>query len=215
VSLGTLQENPLKRSPTLKPFVLDILLSEGRKLIEGCLVDYEKKSTAHSNTLDKELCKPYEDALDRAQKAAEEGIGLLREELNRIEQHVDNLRAKRWPEVTADSQKHSGSSSGRNRAPPQNDPFAKLALQFSAEPKDLRLFSQEEAQLVKASYAYKKNFRSGHPDHFAFSMASRSLCEIKARSHSQGFTSVTQTFGSCMSVPTSSVRVFSAAPRSL
>jgi hypothetical protein len=195
----------------LKPFILDILLSEGEDLIKAYLMNYEKQSTKHSNMLDKELCKPYEDALDRAEKAAEEGIGLLRNELKMIERHVDKCR-DRWPEVTAASQKSSGANSGRKRNS-KNDPFIGLAQQFDSEPKDLRLFSQEEVQLVKASYAYKKNFKSDKPDTFAFCMAPLSLCQIKARS--EGFASVTQTFGSCMSVPVSAVRVFAAAPRSL
>jgi RNA-dependent RNA polymerase len=197
----------VERPAGLGVFILDTLLQEGERLSASYMDSYREVSKSLSKTKDRDLCRPYVDACDRAALARKAGVPHLYDELQKIEEHVRNIH-EGWPQAyveTTGGPDHSGASATQYHP----SPITSLAGKFAAGPSNLIILSNDEAERIKASFAYDKFFNPYKPDHFAFSMAFASLCSIKARA--KGPVAMTASFGDCMSIPPSIIRVFAAA----
>jgi hypothetical protein len=171
----------VRRPNALGPFILDVLQEDGRHLSDTFLGDYEKLNSPASKQ-DHHLLKPYEEIEMRLSEMeslsrvnVKDLIREAREELKEIEKHVKRMKDD-WPKVSrpATKAKHKAGST-RNRE------VEALRRRFVSTPDvpHLSLLRVGDVAAIRASYAY----RLCHKDkpYFAFSMASKDLCRIKAR----------------------------------
>jgi hypothetical protein len=203
---GIISDGEVKRVHDLDEFILDALLDEGKKLMTEYLLAYQKASERLSHQKDQDLCHPYFAAVKRAERAKQDGVPGLHEELKNLTARVRELH-KQWPEACSKkslSPKKPSRSKGTKAASPKDNAIADLAKRFALLSKGLVFFSETEAQTISGSYAYECDHRS----QFAFSVALPSLCAIKARA--QGSTTMTRSFASSVAVPSSVVRVLAA-----
>jgi len=188
------EDAPCKREPGQKPFILDVLVDEGRRMRDDLLTRYDRRRLTMSERRDPDLLRPIEDAERTAATADEAGIKLYSSNLKDIHDHVETFH-KKWITIIDASK---STSSPRSRSPPDkpkaNDPWDMLAREFAKPPvfRCLTLLQPEEIKLIVASCAYRKSHK------FAFSAAFYMLCTIKARA--LGFVPFTTQFAESMTV---------------
>ncbi|EIW87305.1 hypothetical protein CONPUDRAFT_87147 [Coniophora puteana RWD-64-598 SS2] len=185
---------PCKRDKGQKPFILDVLVDEGRRMRDAFLTKYDARKQTMGERHDRDLLKPVEDAEKMAAAMEREGIPFYSSNLQEMERHIDTFY-KRWI-VLIDASKSSSSSRSRSPADKSktNDPWDALARDFAKVPpfQSLQCFPDAEVKCIIASRAYRRSRK------FAFNAAFLTLCSIKARA--LGCVPFTTQFAESMSV---------------
>ncbi|CAL1694877.1 unnamed protein product [Somion occarium] len=188
-----------------EPFVLDELLAEGEKVQTECLQAFDHLSEDCRRTADPDLLRPWRSACE-----ARNEHSAIRQELSSIEQQVQRLR-EQWSSVWGDNNRQKQIATpkkgkGRNKKNSRNKGLDCLVDSFRKPPEGVVLLSHlRQVEVLKASYAYSLK------DRFAFAVAFKTLCSIKA--DSCGSTAFTKQFAETMAMPSSAYRVFSLEQR--
>ncbi|EGO19098.1 hypothetical protein SERLADRAFT_352904 [Serpula lacrymans var. lacrymans S7.9] len=195
---------------TSEPFILDVIVHEGLKLRDTHLNQYEKRGETLNRKLDKDLCKPFEDAEKRAVNAEKQGFPGLSHNLHEIKEHVDGVGIF-WKRISAQSAREREGSPRKNSKhtssqESSNDNYRKIASEFAKELpfKNGCHFSEGEIEKIKASYLYACTPYSSSPK-AAFAAAHADLCNIKAQA-ARGITFTPQ-FAESFSITSSTIRV--------
>lgn len=188
-----------RRSLFLPPFILDELQAFGQTLYREHSNKYNKLETRGLDRIkDKDLLRPYEDALIVAGQ-----IPQVEEDLKIIKKYVDDLEGD-WLEVVhSDNQRNtSGESTSKSKEARKikNAKVARIAQALERTPAGIQILGYfHSVDAIKASYAYSLRPK------FAYSVAMRQLCDIKA--HSKGSTAFTTTFAETMSIAPAAAKV--------
>ena len=181
----------IKRGSQGRPFILDILVEHGRYLKDKLLEDYENLwSSRTEDECDEDLNRFWKDATARANQAKLSGFPGFASNLEDIERHVrQSYDAFRRATSTTTFKRESlpGSDS-------KGDPYNVVAREFAQEPtfRTFQFFSHDDVRLLKASLAATKSVK------FAFCVAHKDLCAIKARTG--GNVAFTNQFAQVMSI---------------
>lgn len=191
---------PAIRSPSLTAFVLDTLVKKGEGLREKHIQVFDNCSSNLVTRHDPDLLKPYREAKQRAAAAAEEdGYYRYNDELEALRQHIDDVytvHQRFWAKSPC-----KPATNQTRKASPSDSPSSHIALQFANGPEGHSLFRTQNLASIKASYAYT----AGTP-FFAFSVAFRDLCAIKAEASDHVPTA--RFISEAMSIRSSFVRVY-------
>ncbi|CCM02288.1 uncharacterized protein FIBRA_04376 [Fibroporia radiculosa] len=190
----------LKRNPDLPDFVLDGF--QERILQEiGIRKDrIDKLLPPHRRVLhpDQDLIAPWQDWVERAKRAKQDGNSRVGEELLAIQAFVE----LRFAEATTDTafattkairRTNSGRYLSKGKAPMSDlpiehrqDMFRKLSRKFNSGPKTvggkaLLYFDEPTLRRVRASYAYYYDHKKSYNgwSRFPWNVALAALCEIK------------------------------------
>ncbi|KAK7695210.1 hypothetical protein QCA50_002400 [Cerrena zonata] len=187
----------LPRDPRLGPFILKQLQDRVEVIRQDVMAN---KLKTENFPKDPNLLRPWTDAMKVTYDA-------VKQELKLIQAHVDSCRED-WPKVWHSEQGSNHDSSDKNvqKKEKQNHQrrLQNLREKFRQVPDGivmLPLLGPGIVDILKASYAY--TLRDSEP--FAFSMAFKLLCRIKAES--QGMVAVTREFSESMSIPGSIARI--------
>lgn len=181
---GTLKM--VSNSPSSTPFlnILSLLQEAGQKKGHQLFERYEaQRPEGPRQSRDPDLCKPYQLATDYALTAYDQSkIAAFTDEMSRIRTHVKEA-LKLFHEASLQSQAKQDSPTKRSRGArkqksDQEDPMLASARAYAEPVKDIVL--TRDVEQVKASYAYRES------PSFAFSVAFRELCHIKALASSDG-----------------------------
>lgn len=191
------QNGATRRGEALKPFILDELLSFGHSVAKNLWVEYDKPAMESFRTKDQHLLRPYQRILEKLSEMrslprvkVDDFLGEARRELGAIEEHVDAMKSE-WASNTR----------GQDHA------IEILRRKFTSRSPDVaHLALLGDVSEIRASYAYSRCI-SSNPK-FAFAMAFKELCNIKARE--LGGTILDSEFAELMSIPKSTVRTLSA-----
>ncbi|KAF8520442.1 RNA dependent RNA polymerase-domain-containing protein, partial [Hysterangium stoloniferum] len=205
-------------------FIMDHLKEGGMRQYHGHMAKFEKflsdaqgsfkvsKGIQSEGTyVDSALMTPWEAAQRRAQLLLDTtGQSLMKQELEVIKNHVDNMRKKYRERKQGNNKVRSplrkdNTSFTSRPIEERQDILRQLSLEFNQMP-DIAFItlSPEDTQRYKASYAYiteteEREKRYGGFSRFPFDMAMRELCKIKAASCG-GHKTVTSTFYSVFNV---------------
>lgn len=174
-------------------------MEEGDNLRKETLSDYRRLKN-HSMEEDQDLSRPWIAAEAKASQARMIGIFGFTENLKDIETHVEEAW-KMYQRTGAITRGSPAASEGTSK-----DEYYDKVASFFAKPPSFRsfmFFSDADVQTLKASLASTKSLI------FAFSVAFRDLCAIKARATSN--IAITHQFAQCITVPNIVVRTFSQA----
>jgi len=164
---------PIQRdNDTLGPFILDQLMEAGEEMRDMHLQElHDKYKDDRDFRKDRDLLRPFQDAQAMAERMMEQGNYEFSEELKLIATHVDEIYIayKKSPVV-----RMSSALQRRNRGKPKvsESSTTEFARQFFEGPPT---FVTGDVRAVKASCAYTKCTAT-----FAFAVAHRDLCAIKA-----------------------------------
>ncbi len=196
--------NKLPKSSEKRDFILDVLEDVGRSLRDDILKEYEQQTICSGR--DADLIKPLQDIKRRV--AAGDGNGpdhqtackVLAKELELIEEHVRQVNSayKRipWRSISASIGKGK-----KVKGDQKEDPTRKVAAMYASEVPGIILMSDREVTRVKASFAYKE--MSQYNENFAFAVAFKDLCDIKASESSDGAAAVMRSLDEMKSIPAS------------
>ncbi|KAG2358031.1 RNA dependent RNA polymerase-domain-containing protein [Suillus spraguei] len=182
------------------PYILDVLVDEGRRLRDDFLKQYSVLRSSSTNTTDHDLTSPYLSASHRATQASHAGLHVLQDNLNAVKVHVQRAHGN-WQTAVVLQKKPS---EGRGSSDPKSQAIQK-AVQLFARRLDLevQIFSDEDLKAIMASYAYSLSST------FGFSVAFAELCAIKARA--QGAVLFADRFAEVMCIPNHILRALSQA----
>ncbi|KAG1749807.1 RNA dependent RNA polymerase-domain-containing protein [Suillus paluster] len=185
------------------PFILDILVDEGRRLRVEFLKKYSSLQKPSTRMVDHDahLTLPYTSASRRATQAVHVGFHGLQVNLTVAKKHVEKAHED-WQRAIA---MRNSASKVRGCSDPKEQEIQKAAQYFAQRPlfQDTLFFSQEELKTVMASYAYTLS------PTFGFSVAFAELCAIKARA--QGAVLFEDKFAQVMNIPSNILRALSQA----
>ena len=140
--------------------------------------------------LDNDLAQPWLEAWERSEALSKLGHPELCEELRRMKAHVEAAYEERTAIIKTYSSKPQRGRSSFTELPieKRQDALRALSRMFHAAPTDLEYFDTLTASRLKASYAYiyDREKSRKHWSRFPFDVATRDICEIKARA--SGFT---------------------------
>ncbi|KDQ17067.1 hypothetical protein BOTBODRAFT_224345 [Botryobasidium botryosum FD-172 SS1] len=184
---------PFERTENLPPFVLDTLYRAKKDQRARCLMEFSANVKEKIDVRqDRQLLAPLEDAQRRARSFNDSGDDRMENELARLQRFVDSMHGlylKVYRSIPGainyvpDTPPMSESESTLIK-----DKLRKVSRMFAkgATQKNLMFFSKEEALRVMASYAYLSDIERsrGKKCNFAFRMAYRELCAIKAAARS-------------------------------
>jgi RNA-dependent RNA polymerase len=179
---------PPKRGEGLPPFIMDLLKQEIKEEYDRQCAIIEKRlgdDTGGAVMIDEDLKRPWEEFLERVREAESPVSTILQDVKKAIEKHVQE---------TFDMWKtHTAGGGGRDftslHITQRQDRLRSTSRFFATIPDAdkaiFRLHGQAEILRYKASYAYiycsrQRKFR------FAFDVAYRQLCAIKAQAVSGG-----------------------------
>ncbi|KAI6120941.1 RNA dependent RNA polymerase-domain-containing protein [Pisolithus croceorrhizus] len=193
-ALGEKKKSHMVRRKT--PFILDALVEYGQALKQKHLKDYQQHwNSQEDEEADEDLAGCWKAARNRADQAKAKNLTIFSSNMEDIEMHVQGV----WEDylrVTAAKKEISkpGSSS---------DAYTELACRFSQKPnfRMFQAFSDGDVHLIKASFAAKRSLS------FAFSVAFKDLCSIKAQA--SGSVVFTHLFAESMSIPKKVVQTLS------
>lgn len=184
-------------------FILEALLKEGRKIESTILAEYDTKILRpQGEPPDPDLLRPYEDA---------QKIVSLKCELSKITAVVDQSllcwRTATWT-PSNDPSSPNKNKKERQQSKQTNDTIRHDILALYAQvPVGADTFvALGRLDAVKASYAYHISWNKFKGAKFAWAVAHRDLCKIKAESSNS--CSFTQDFANVMAIPGAAVRVF-------
>ena len=181
---GTLNMDSNSPSSTASLNILSILRDAADKKGQQLLERYEAQRPQDlKQCRDVDLCKSYQLATDYAITVYDQlKIKAFTEEMSRIRKHVDEAHRLF---LAASFQSHAKQESPTKRSrgafkkkSDQEDPMLASARAYAEPIVDIVL--TRDVEQVKASYAYKLS------PSFAFSVAFRELCHIKALASSDG-----------------------------
>ncbi|KAF8273854.1 RNA dependent RNA polymerase-domain-containing protein [Lactarius quietus] len=207
--VGETQNAVIRRGATLGPFILDELLSFGNSVAENFWVEYDMRDGRPAAELwfkskDPHLLRPYQRISEKLSEMRslprvkiDELLVEAWKELREIKEHVDALKSE-WGSI--------GRSKALQQNPRQNHAIDILCRKFASAPDVPHLALLGDVPEICASYAYSLCV-SNNPK-FAFAMAFKELCGIKARE--LGGTTLDREFAELMSIPKPTVRALSA-----
>ncbi|KAI0777795.1 RNA dependent RNA polymerase-domain-containing protein [Trametes elegans] len=181
----------VKRSQFQPLFIMDSLQAHVSYVCKEQLERIERNLNSSSRTsLDADLGRPWFDAMHRAEHLYKTGQTALRVELQKIKEHVEAQYAKASERRKVATVIHSSSSGMGDKGKAR---FTKLPIErrqdilreqskeFHAGPMNLYCFDDPAA--IKASYAYVYDHETTKEkwSRFPWDVATRSLCEIKAK----------------------------------
>ncbi|KAK0185175.1 RNA dependent RNA polymerase-domain-containing protein, partial [Armillaria mellea] len=192
------------KSSAKREFILDVLEDVGKSLRDDILKKFEQKTVC--NGRDPDLIKPLQDIQRRIAAADANGpdhqaaCKVLSKELELVREHVRQVKSSyqriNWSSTSASTGKRK-----KVKGDQKEDPARKVAAMYASEVSGIILMSDREVTRVKASFAYKE--MSPHTEHFAFAMAFKDLCDIKASESSDGAAAVTRSLDEMKSIPSS------------
>ncbi|KAJ8488013.1 hypothetical protein ONZ51_g3830 [Trametes cubensis] len=156
-----------------------------------------KEDQVLCDSCDRDLAAPWLNARQRALQLRADGKGDMWDELVRIETHVQAMHQAAMDRKRSTSFRAGGSgeydaggnpvkTGGKESAPftrlpieKRQDILREQSKRFHAEPRDLRYF--DDPTTIKASCAYFYDHRVKGWDRFPWDVATRALCEIKAK----------------------------------
>jgi len=198
---GESQNSITIRGKELGPFILDDLLSFGDSVAKNFWVKYDKPAMESFNSQDQHLLRPYQRILEKLSEMrslprvnVNDFLGEARRELGAIEKHVEDMKLE-WARIFKAQQKRG-----------QNHAIDLLQRKFASGPDVAHLALLGDVPEIRASYAYSL-CKPINPK-FAFAVAFKELCGIKARE--VGGTTLDREFAELMSIPKSTVRALSA-----
>lgn len=174
-------------------------MEEGDSLRREALQSYRRLKVQNAQLeelqVDQDLSGPWNAAKARATKAKADGMNGLLENLDDISAHVEEAQKQYQRTVAIYKGFPEGSHS--------RDLFETVTSSFARPPsfKGFVFFSDDDIQILKASLASIKSLT------FAFSVAFRDLCAIKARA--TGNVPMTYQFARCFNIPNIVSRTFS------
>lgn len=197
-----------RRNEALGPFVLDTLKVFGRDLADSFLCKYELRDLPGAATFtvrDRHLLGPYQQIVEKLSTMESlprvhinEFIQKARDELRKIEKHVEDMKSEWAKGFRTASKKKSGFTQTRM--------VDDLQRRFNSGPDAPHISLLGDVPAIRASYAYER-CRAEDPK-FAFAMASGALCNIKARE--LGGTTFERKFADLVTIPKIAVRTLSA-----
>ncbi|OSX67200.1 hypothetical protein POSPLADRAFT_1127992 [Postia placenta MAD-698-R-SB12] len=208
---STVLNGPYKsrlRRQIRRRFVLETLLDAGRTLQSELLAKYDGMRADLAQQPDNDLLRPYQQASRLATTIATQGLRSLQSETTSILEHVHRgLQA--WRSLSSKSpQSPAKASPSKSRVDAKakaekGKPYKDLAISFMRDLHNVPHFAEFPVRLdaILASCAYQENPK------FAFSVAFRSLCKIKAEA--SGSAALSRTFAEVMTVPSAAVKVLS------
>lgn len=187
----------LPRRKELGPFILDQLQAKIESVSGDVKEQLKLQTDGESTPQDPDLLRPWADA-------KKTGVAAIERELDLIEAHVKSCRT-RWG-LTGGGSSSSSSFSTESQVQRKKKEKQKLVQdlqeKFRQKPDAvvlLPLVGPGTVDILKASLAYSMS------ENFAFSVAFKLLCRIKAES--QGMVAVTREFSESMSIPSSIARL--------
>ncbi|KAI0646405.1 RNA dependent RNA polymerase-domain-containing protein [Trametes meyenii] len=181
-------DRPLHRPSSLPRFVMDVLRQQVLSSCEEQLIRIEDhfKQQSTRAPLDKDLARPWQDAVTRAQWLKEANQPEMSRELELIQKHVEDMHAKSKERRTLREARNAmGDRSGRGftglSIERRQDILREESREFHAGPPGLRCFDDPTA--IKASYMYYYDHQkqSRGWSRTPWDVATRALCEIKAK----------------------------------
>ncbi|KAI5998175.1 RNA dependent RNA polymerase-domain-containing protein [Pisolithus albus] len=187
------KSNVIQRNP---PFILDTLVEYGHALKQNYLKEYQKHwNSCQDGEVDEDLAGPWKVARAMADKAKAANLTVFSSNLEDIEMHVQGLwdDYRRAVSATKDTSKSSST----------NDAYTEVACKFSQKPKfrHFQAFSDGDVHLIKASLAADISLN------FAFSVAFKDLCSIKAQA--SGSVPFTHLFAESMGISKKVMQIIS------
>ena len=191
------EKSVLKREDS--QFILDALVEEGERLRKEVLQSYRRLKVQSGEEEDLDLARPWNTAKVKAAQAKSQGIFGFAENLEDIENHVKGAY-KGYLRAVVISQ-----GTGAEAQLSKDGHYDKVASSFAKPPafRGFAFFSDDDVQILKASFASTQSLT------FAFSVAFRDLCAIKARAI--GNASITHQFAQSITVPNVVTRMLSQA----
>lgn len=185
----------LPRDSNLGPFILDQLHSKINSVSNDVLDQLKLQTDGESTPQDPDLLRPWTDA-------KKTGVAAIERELDLIEAHVKSCKT-RWSLTGGGRASNFTTESHAQRKKKEKQKLVQdLQEKFRQKPDGvvlLPLMGSGTVDILKASLAYSMS------ETFAFSMAFKLLCRIKAESH--GMVAVTREFSESMSIPSSIARL--------
>lgn len=173
------------------PFILDALVEYGHALKQKHLKEYQQHwDYQQDEEVDEDLAGPWKAARAKADQARAANLTVFSTNLEDIEMHVLGVldAYKRVVAAAKDTKEESKSSSS-------SDPYTEVACRFFQKPafREFQAFSDRDVCIIKASFAALKSAN------FAFSVAFKDLCSIKAQA--SGSVPFTHLFAESMTIP--------------
>ncbi|KAI0674419.1 RNA dependent RNA polymerase-domain-containing protein [Trametes maxima] len=186
-------DHPLLRPTSLPQFIMDVLR---RKVLSSCkeqLIRIEDHFKSQSvQALDKDLARPWKDALRRAQSLKADNQLEMWRELELIREHVEAMHAKIKEHRSREARHATGDRSGKGftglSIERRQDILREESREFHEGPTGLRCF--DDPTVIKASYmyCYDRQSKYGGWSRIPWDVAMRALCEIKAKALGQSKT---------------------------
>ena len=195
----------MARQQNLGPFVLDELHAKVKTIVREVTNNMQKLLSSNRSERDPDLLRPWDDMRKTSNFRQHGDAGIIEKELKLIEDHVDSL-AVGWSRTGGSNSTGSfeGEEKLTKRKKEQQKLIQGLQEKFRKTPEGivfLPLLGPNMVDILKASYAYRKSSSEA----FAFSMAFKLLCHIKAEAC--GSTAIARQFSESMSIPSSIVRL--------
>ncbi|KAK0479679.1 RNA dependent RNA polymerase-domain-containing protein [Armillaria novae-zelandiae] len=196
--------NKPAKSSGKREFILDVLEDVGKSVRDDILKKYEQPTLCSGR--DPDLIKPLRDIQRRVAAGDANGpdyrtaCEVLAKELELVQKHILQVKSAYqlidWSSTSASTGKRK-----KVKGDPKEDPARKVAAMYASEVPGIILMSDREVTRVKASFAYEEMSR--FHEHFAFAMAFKDLCDIKASESSDGAAAVTRSLDEMKSIPSS------------
>ncbi|KAK0234147.1 RNA dependent RNA polymerase-domain-containing protein [Armillaria fumosa] len=197
--------NKRAKSSGKHEFILDVLEDVGKSVRDDVLKEYEQQTAVRSGH-DPDLIKPLQDIERRVAPGDASGpdhqtaCKVLAKELELVQQHVRQVKST-YQRIDWSSTSASIGKRKKVKGDQKEDPARKVAAMYASEVPGIILMSHREVTRVKASVAYKE--MSEYYERFAFAMAFKDLCDIKASESPDGAAAVTRSLDEMKSIPSS------------
>jgi len=207
-----------RRGEALGSFILDDLQSFGSSIADSFWVKYEKPDGQPAadtwfKSKDKHLLRPYQRISEKLsemrslpQVKVDDFLAEARRELGAIEEHVKAMKLE-WANIFRSKERGPAKRKGSKPSKSSQDrAIDVLQRKFASGPDVPHIALLGDVPEIRASYAY--SLCQPNNAKFAFAVAFKELCNIKARE--QGGSILDREFAELMSIPKSTVRTLSA-----
>ncbi|KAF5385050.1 hypothetical protein D9615_001000 [Tricholomella constricta] len=198
---------PDTQSSRAKPYIFHTIHGAAKAAGDNLLREYDIQAKSLPGMITKErkdedLLRPYRAALDLVKRVSNTPQGqTLIVELNRIKAVVDEAKqAHQTEKVRLGKARNQASPKKKQKKdfPRETDGMLEASRLFNEDVESIVFF--QNVREIKASYAYDLD------SNFAFCVAFRDLCAIKARSSPGGLAPVTRAFDEAKSIPSGYVK---------
>jgi RNA-dependent RNA polymerase len=182
--------NHLRRASHLPKFILDELLFAGRKLVDQYLQKYDKNRPAANNT-----------HISKLHERMESHPG-LKEEVQAVKDFVKSCH-DRWNQIWVSEK--PGVPKSKEKKKQETDEVWQLVVDYMHGPPEEKtslLRATNSLTAVAASYAYSLAAK------FAFTVAFRDICALKATEPGSQISPTTEEMAACFTIPASVARIF-------